>query len=255
MQKEYRMRAALLDDASYPCPYLPGRQACMEQFICENLQADEHEILLVHGYRHFGSYYFRPRCSGCGGCVPVRVPASADNSHRSWRRLLRKTAGLEVRTGVYPPVEEAFALYRQHKRRFADGEHPTLANFRESFFAFHPAARILTVRDGERLVAAAHFDETDASLSAVYTYYDDRDYAWASPGKLAVLKLIREAVVRGRRYLYLGYYIYGNASMAYKAGFSPFEYSPAGGIWIQPDRDLGELRFDPGRSLLTVVVD
>ena len=248
------MRAALLEDASYPCPYLPGRQAVMEQFICENLKADEHEILLAHGYRHFGAYYFRPRCSGCGGCVPIRVLASADGSHRSWRRLLKKTAGLQVRTGVAPAPEEAFALYRQHKQRFADGELPSLANFRESFYSYHPAARILTIRDGERLVAAAHFDETDTTLSAVYTYYDDGDYAWASPGKLAVLKLISEAAARGRRYLYLGYYIYSNPSMAYKAGYTPFEYSPAGGIWIKPDRGLGALRFDPGSSLLSTMV-
>jgi arginine-tRNA-protein transferase len=249
------MRAALLDDARYPCPYLPGKVACMEQFICENLAVNEHELLLAHGYRHFGSYYFRPRCGGCGGCVPIRVPSGVDGSHRSWRRLLRKTAGLQIRTGEAPSVEEAFALYRQHKRRFADGEQPNLANFRESFFTPHPASRILTVRDGARLVAAAHFDETEASLSAVYTYYDDSAYAWASPGKLAVLKLISEAAARGRRHLYLGYYIHGNASMSYKAGYTPFEYSPAGGIWICPDRDLKELRFDPGSSLLTAVVE
>ena len=244
------MRAALLEDAQYSCPYLAGKTTLMEHFLADSVDLDEHDTLLFHGYRHFGSYYFRPKCEVCRACVPVRIPLDTVRLHRSWRRLLRKTARLEFRIGNPPAVQEAFELYSLHKRRFDDKEKSSLEIFRESFFAPHPAANLLTVRDGEHLVAVAHFDETPLNLSAVYTYYDDQNFAWASPGKLAILKLLELAAQTRRAYLYLGFYVHNNRAMAYKADYTPFEYSPVSGSWIIPDRPYSELSFDPKESLL-----
>ncbi|WP_321992109.1 GNAT family N-acetyltransferase [Marispirochaeta aestuarii] len=244
------MRAALLDTAVYPCPYLEGKTARMEQFITYSIGPEEHETLLAHGYRHFGNYYFRPDCGVCSRCIPLRVRVTGISLHRSWRRLLNKSVFLELRINDTPSIQEAFDLYNLHKRRFGDGEQPDIRIFRESFFTEHPASRILTLRDRKRLVAVAHFDQVANSLSAVYTYYDDKDYARVSPGKLSIIHLIQLAAATGRKFLYLGYYVHDNPFMSYKAGFTPFEYSPRGGVWSRPRDALGEISFIPGEPLL-----
>ena len=245
------MRAALLESTSYPCPYLPDRIASMEQFLVYAISPGEHALLLAYGYRHFGGYYFRPACGECRRCVPVRIAAQAVSARRSWRRLLNRTRRLAVEIDRPPAEEEAFELYRLHKRRFSDGENPSPELFRESFFTPHPVTRLLTIRDGDRLVGVCHFDETPGGLSAVYTYYDDVEYAWASPGKLAIISLLDRALRLDLRRLYLGYFVHGNGAMSYKADYTPLEYSPAGGVWMKPDRPLGELRFDPGDPVLS----
>ena len=244
------MRAVLLEDARYSCPYLSGRETVMEQFLIREVTPLEHEALLFHGYRHFGAYYFRPRCGACHACIPVRIPVTDPRSRRSWRRVLNKASALSFSFLETPDAEEAFAVYRLHKQRFSDNEQNSLDVFRESFFTPHPAAGVLTVRSGTRLVGVAHFDDAGESLSAVYTYYDHLDFSWASPGKLAVLKLLEYARDCGRCRIYLGYYVYGNRSMAYKADFTPLEYSPRGGEWQEPDTSPEKLEFVPGPSLL-----
>ena len=244
------MRAAMLENACYPCPYLPGWTVEMEQFLIHDIDAREHEVLLSYGYRHFGRYYFRPRCTGCGRCVPLRMLPDGGGKHRSWRRVLRRIEAFRQDFDHPPSAEEAFDLYCRHKKRFNDGETPSFQLFGESFFTSHPAARILTLRDGKRLIAVAHFDETRHALSAVYTYYDDVRYARESPGKAAVLLLMRYARERNIRHLYLGYYVHENRAMSYKAQYTPFEYSPTGGVWAPPKKPLNELLFTPGESVL-----
>lgn len=243
------MRAALLENASYQCPYLSGRQVKMEQFLTFSLNPEEHEQLLERGYRHFGSYYFRPACIGCARCVPLRFKPLEAKEHRSWRRVMKRGALLDLRLDGELDQEEAFELYRMHKERFDDGEKPDPRLFRESFFSSHPAEHRLSIRDGERLVAVTHFDWTPAAFSAIYTYYNDREYGASSPGKLAILKLAELARERKIKYLYLGFYVHGNRAMSYKALYTPFEYSPFAGHWTEPVQTLEELRFFPGESL------
>ncbi len=60
------------------------------------------------------------------------------------------------------------------------------------------------------------------ALSAVYFYFDP-ELAARSPGTYNVLWLVQEARRRGLPWLYLGYYVPGSPSMAYKAGFHPHE--------------------------------
>lgn len=245
------MRAALLKNAGYPCPYLPGRLVRMEQFLVLSLSLEEHEELLKQGFRHFGAYYFRPACEGCARCVPLRFKALKAREHRSWRRLLSKSSALSFAVDEEIDPDQAFRIYRLHKERFSDGESPDSAIFRESFFSAHPTQHYLTIRDDGRLVAVAHFDWTDSALSAIYTYYDHHDYGRYSPGKLAILKLKELAVGEGIENLYLGYYVHGNRAMSYKAAYTPFEYSPFAGHWSDPLQSLEQLRFFPGESLLS----
>ena len=59
-----------------PCPYLPDR---MERKVITELSggnAPELFELLSHaGFRRSHSIAYRPACSGCQACVPVRIPA------------------------------------------------------------------------------------------------------------------------------------------------------------------------------------
>ena len=82
-----------------------------------------------------------------------------------------------------------------------------------------------------KLVSVGHFDETKNALSAVYTYYDDT-HGDRSFGTYTVNRLIQYAGRRGKKHLYLGYYIEENRHMHYKRRYYPNEISTEDGLWL-----------------------
>ena len=75
------------------CPYLAGR---LEQRLVTALHGDDpdalHERLLRAGFRRAQGYAYRPGCTGCQACVPVRIPVAQFVFRRTWRRILRDNA-------------------------------------------------------------------------------------------------------------------------------------------------------------------
>ena len=87
-------------------------------------------------------------------------------------------------------------------------------------------------------------DVTAAAASAVYTYYDP-DFQRFSPGSLAVCTLLRLAMERGLRWVYLGYYIAANRHMAYKARYRPNEVLLEAGKWVPCMDAANRMAVDP----------
>ena len=60
-----------------PCPYLAGR---LERRLVTALHGDDpdalHDRLLRAGFRRAQGYAYRPGCTGCQACVPVRIPVA-----------------------------------------------------------------------------------------------------------------------------------------------------------------------------------
>lgn len=187
-------------------------------------------MLLSEGFRHFGRYFFRPVCPDCRACIPIRVPFETYSMTKSARRLFRKNSDLAWEISFPEPTKEAFRIYSKHKNRFGDKRTESYGLFVESFFTPLPGARQLTIYSGGTLVSVGHFDETPEALSAVYTYWDE-EYKDKSLGTYTVNLLIRYGLEKGKKYLYLGYYLKDNNHMNYKRRFYPNQISLNYGEW------------------------
>jgi arginine-tRNA-protein transferase len=210
-----------LEQTETKCPYLENRLFTSANLIINAIDAEGIEALLESGYRHFGVYFYRPECSGCKECRPIRIPVKDFRFSRSEKRVLKRTAHLKVVIIDNPlPDMTKFDLYRAHKKRFKEGDPESYENWESSFFSDQSFNQIMEIRDGNKLVAVTHLDVTERIISAVYCYWNE-DYASFSPGRLSILKGIQMAIEVGAEYYYLGYYIKDNKHMSYKAGYKP----------------------------------
>lgn len=180
---------------------------------------------LAQGYRRSGALVYRPRCEGCGACVPVRVPVDAFRPDRSQRRCLRRNADLHIATAPVQRGDEHFELYRRYlAARHRDGGMDDATP--ESFDAFLACdwspTRFLELRLHDRLIAVAATDVLPDALSAVYTFFDP-DQPARGLGTRAILAQIDWARGAGLSYLYLGFWLAGHPKMDYKIRYRPIE--------------------------------
>lgn len=216
----------LYQTAEHACGYWPERSA-------RDLLLDPHEPQLAQvypqmvalGFRRSGSHVYRPRCSDCAACIPLRVPIATFVPDRSQRRCLQRNADLTVTEQPARFDRERYALYR----RYLAGRHPdgSMATGDERDFATFLSAdwsptRFLEVRLHDRLLAVAVTDVLPNALSAVYTFYDPDEHA-RGLGTFGVLQQIEWARRTGREHLYLGFWLQGHPKMHYKARFGPAE--------------------------------
>lgn len=208
----------------HPCPYLPGMVARERAFRAERLDGDGYHELMDRGFRRNGDLFYAMECEGCRRCVPLRVPAATFAPSRSQRRVLRRNA--DVTMTVRPPAcsEATFALYRrylafQHPTSAADGDYES---FRASLYADVVDTVEAVYAVGDRTVAVSLLDVCARSVSAVYHFYDP-DFADRSLGVYSVLAEIEWTRQLGVPHYYLGFWVEGAATMAYKAAYRPHE--------------------------------
>ncbi len=221
----------ILDNRSLNCEYIDGMKSISETFLIRSIEEGDFEVLLSLGYRHFGSYFFRPMCGNCHKCIPLRIPLNDYKFPKSGRRLLSANRNLDLEFGKAEPSREAYNLYLLHKKRFGDSSECSYDEYINSFHYPFQFAYCLKVKDGDKLIAVAHLDLAGNSLSAVYCYFDD-SYRRESLGTFAVYKEIEIALERGIDYMYLGYYIAENDHMNYKCRFRPNQLLVKEQMWI-----------------------
>jgi arginine-tRNA-protein transferase len=85
---------------------------------------------------------------------------------------------------------------------------------------------------GGALVGLGVVDSLTVGLSAIY-FVHDPDHSRRGLGTWNILCLIEEARRRGLPHVYLGYWVAGCLSLAYKANFRPYELLGPDGQWIQ----------------------
>jgi arginine-tRNA-protein transferase len=216
-----------------PCPYLPDR---MERKIVTRLAGPDtsrtFQLLSRAGFRRSHAIVYRPACSACSACVPVRVVAAEFEPGRTLRRVEARNADLRVSVQPARGSAEQYELFA----RYLEGRHTAgemtgmdFADYRSMVEDSPVDTRLVEFRysDG-RLAACALTDWTDDSISAVYTFFDPAQPG-RSLGSHAVITLIREAARRGLPYVYLGYWVAGSRKMAYKNRFRPLEgFGPSG---------------------------
>ena len=195
-----------------------------EEYLLEDISEVEFEYLLAHGMRHFGDYFFRPRCKDCYRCIPIRVRVGEFKTSRTQKRALQSCREVGIRVGPPRYSREKFDLYLKHKRRFnvLNDDVEDEQNFRLSFYVNTVYGIEFEYYLAGRLIGTALADHTQKTFSAIYTFYDSPQKGM-SLGTYSILKQLEFCRERGIQYFYLGYYIADNKSLSYKSGFRPNE--------------------------------
>jgi arginyl-tRNA--protein-N-Asp/Glu arginylyltransferase len=215
------------------CAYLPGQLWQLRYDVSDRLTPAEYAERLQRGWRRFGTVMFRPECPSCRQCRSLRVPVetfrASKSQQRAWK-INRESVSLTVGSPVSSPAHRA--LYDKFHRRqsrekgWPDPEPGGADTFLDNPFATEEWRYSL---DG-RLVGVGYVDRLPQALSAVYFYYDP-DERSRSLGTFNVLSLIERAGLVGLPHVYLGYYVEGCRSLAYKAAFQPNEVLDRDGSW------------------------
>lgn len=248
------MLAHFIDSKAFQCGYFKDRKSLFEEYLLEDVSEVEFEYLLAHGMRHFGDYFFRPRCQDCYQCIPIRVRTDEFKPTRNQKRALNSCKNVEVRIGDPRYTEEKFELYLSHKERFfsLQDDVEDKQNFRLSFYVNTPFGIEFEYYLDGKLLGVALADKTSQSFSAIYTFYEIPDNKM-SLGTFSVLKQIEYALQNRIKYFYLGYYIAENSSLVYKARFRPNEvymdrewrpFRNAEGDFLVPQDKLQWKNFD-----------
>lgn len=214
----------------HACGYWPQRQA-------RNLLLEPghpqwlalYPQLLAQGFRRTGQMLYRPHCTACRDCLPVRVPVTRFVPSRSQRRNLKANADLHVQVMAAARTGENFALYREYQRqRHPDGDmaQHTEADFERFLCPPGSATCFMEIRlpraGGSQLLAVAVTDVLPDALSAVYTFHHPA-FAARGLGVFAILQQLQWAARAGLPYLYLGFWLAGHRKMDYKRHYRPLE--------------------------------
>lgn len=216
-----------------PCPYLPERS---ERKVVTELAgtraAATYELLSRAGFRRSHSIAYRPACTGCAACVPVRVVAAAFVPGRSLRRVAGRNADLTVEIKPNRGTPEQYQLFTRYlESRHGEGEMVGMRfhEYRSMVEDSPIETRLIEFRaPGGRLVACCLADWASDGISAVYSFFDAAEPR-RSLGNYVVLRLIEAAQREHLDYVYLGYWVAESRKMAYKTRFQPIEgFGPHG---------------------------
>lgn len=228
-----------------PCGYLPQEQWQLEYNCYSEITAEEYSQLMLQGWRRFGHAVFRPRCRQCQACQSLRIDVPRFQPNRSQKRNRRDNEGIiKLKIGS-PTINKArLALYDRY--HYYQSEHigwrmhepKDPESYIMSFVTNPFHTEEWRYYCGKELIGIGYVDVLPIGLSAIYFYYAPEQRK-RGLGIWNILCLLDRAKQLGHPYLYLGYYVEGCRSLAYKANFRPNEiYHPNGG-W-RPFRALAQ---------------
>lgn len=220
-----------------PCEFLPDRVWQMEYEFQQHLTPSSCATAIEQGWRHFGGVLYRPRCPSCTACQSIRVDVARFRPTRSQRRARRANEDL-VRLSIGRPhlTPEKLALfdrfhdYQSEARGWPERPPKDASGYQNAFVMKTFPRTEWCYSIGDRLVGVGYVDDLPNGLSAAYFFYDpaERD---RSLGCFNVLTLIEHSARRNLPYLYLGYYVEGYGSLAYKAAYTPNQVLTPTGEW------------------------
>lgn len=217
-----------------PCPYLPDRR---ERKLFTDLTGPRgrrlYDTLSQGGFRRSHRFAYRPACTACQACVPVRIRVAGFQPGETLRRIARRNADVTVEERPARATLEQYRLFDRYiAERHGDGDMAamTFSDYQAMVEETVLDTRMVEFRlpDG-RLAAAGLIDWLEDGPSAVYSFFLP-ELAARSLGSQVILWLVAEAARRGLPHVYLGYWIADTRKMAYKARFRPLE-ALVGGRW------------------------
>lgn len=220
-----------------PCEFLPGRVWQMEYEFPTAISPGLCMERIEEGWRHFGGVLYRPRCPDCSACQSLRIDVARFRPNRSQRRTRKANEEVVQLTVDRPSVtREKLALfdrfheYQSGARGWPERAENDVAGYQNAFVmrGFPRSEWRYTLAD--KLVGVGYVDELPGGLSAAYFFYDPAERHRAL-GCWNVLSLLEVSARRNLPYLYLGYYVEGYGSLAYKAQYVPNQVRTPDGTW------------------------
>ncbi len=200
-----------------PCSYIAGRNSRFHYFFAVDLTAEELEIVFSRGWRKFGMYYFKPACSDCRECIPIRIRTDQLQPSKSQKRVIKDCRDLHVEFKELEYRDEIFEIYKDHSlNRF--GKDSNYEDFYNSFYAQSCPTMQSEYYIENRLAAVGFIDISSMAFSSIYFIYRD-DFKKFNLGTYSIFKEAGFAKSLGLKFYYLGYYVESNRSMAYKNSF------------------------------------
>ncbi|MFQ3582466.1 MAG: GNAT family N-acetyltransferase [Chloracidobacterium sp.] len=206
-----------------------------QYFEASYVPAAQLDVLWAHGWRHFGTYFYRYWVNltndGVRHVLPLRIELANFTLSESQRRVRRRNRNLRVI--IQPTVIDATTelLFERHKQRFTENIPTSIYSFLSSEPASVPCRnQEIAVYDGERLVAKSFLDLGKQASSSVYGIFDP-DYAKHSLGIFTMLLEIEYSQARGDKFYYPGYAYHEPSHYDYKKRFSALEWFDWNGHW------------------------
>ena len=211
----------------HKCSYLDNHEA-ITLFVDPNYPVvmKQYSALAKLGFRRSGTNIYRPHCSVCGLCIPVRVPVEEFKPNRSQRRNISLNKDIDLNVIDANFTDEHYDLYRRYmKGRHAGGgmDNDEPDSYESLIKADWSVSKLLEFRLDNKLMMVAVVDCFDDGLSAVYTFFDP-EYSSRGLGVYGVLSEIEYIKSLHLDWLYLGYWNPKTTKMSYKINYQPMEF-------------------------------
>lgn len=209
-----------------PCSYIAGNTQSIHYKVIQECSKEQCEALIFRGWRRFGSMYFRPICQDCRSCESLKIDALDYTFSKSDRRILRKNSHLTTIIRHPTLTREHLSLfdrYHRYKHHTRDWDAPKSdpKNYYASFVQGHGDFGFEVLYfEGEKLIAVDLIDILEQGISSLYCYYDP-EFNAQSLGRYTLLQQIEFAKRLNLKWIYLGYYVEGCQSLAYKINYKP----------------------------------
>lgn len=195
---------------------------------------------LEQGFFVQGSRLYRPCCSTCMDCIPMRLDVNRVVLSKSQRRLLRQSGAIECRAARPRLTLDKITLYTNyHETKWGwpactvEEAAPIVAQ--HLFNGWHGAVEITYSIDGH-LLGYGILDVGELEANSRYFVWDVTDPRADGLGNFSLMKEIEWCQANGLQYLYLGMYVPAHPTMKYKVAFRPFELRLPQGGWTQFQR-------------------
>ncbi len=215
MSKNPQISPHIIEFSTMPsqCAYLCDKTSRMEYKYIHNCSYNLNDYLVKRGWRRFGEYFSHPVCDGCEKCLSLRVDAKNYKFSKSARRTIRKNHDkVSILVSKPSASKEHVDLYNKYhafmEKKKGWKHYPlTLQSYYELYVNGYGdfGMEFLYFCDG-KLVGVDLVDEVRDGLSSIYFFYDP-EYAHLSLGRYSIYQQMHYALLKNKRWIYLGYYV------------------------------------------------
>ncbi|WP_200762993.1 arginyltransferase [Nitrosophilus alvini] len=228
MKNSYKIESVDFCMLDYKCPYLKDRKTRMYYKFIPNASKELCSLLIARGWRRFGYSYFHPICKDCNECKSLRIDVRNFKYSRSQKRTIKRNSDTYIaiqKPSVSYSHIELYNKFHQYKSKKDDWPYHKIdiQSYYEEFVqgAYDYGKEVLYFKD-KKLIGVDLIDIVDDGISSIYFFYDP-DYSHLSLGVYSLLVQIDLAKKMGLKWIYLGYWVEGCKSFAYKTNFKPYQ--------------------------------